>query len=166
MISDESDRFNPRDERPADAGKPSKSEKRRAARQLATQALYQRHMAGTSLNEIEAQFRVDNDFTFADQSYFHDILHGVHANLTEIDTALAPCLDLTIEELDPVELCVMRLSTWELLKRVDVPYRVVINEGIELAKVYGSTDGHKFVNGVLDKLAPRLREAEVKEHKR
>ena len=79
MISDESDRFNPRDERPADAGKPSKSEKRRAARQLATQALYQRHMAGTSLNEIEAQFRVDNDFTFADQSYFHDILHGVNA---------------------------------------------------------------------------------------
>jgi N utilization substance protein B len=166
VISDESDRFNPRDPRPTDAGKPSKSEKRRAARQLATQALYQRHMASTSLNEIEAQFRVDNDFTFADASYFHDILHGVPASLTEIDTALAPCLDLTIEELDPVELCVLRLSTWELLKRVDVPYRVVINEGIELAKVYGSTDGHKFVNGVLDKLAPRLREAEVKAFKR
>jgi N utilization substance protein B len=82
---------------------------------------------------------------------------------TEIDIALAPCLDLTLEELDPVELAVLRLSTWELLKRVDVPYRVVINEGIELAKVFGSTDGHKFVNGVLDKLAPRLREAEVKE---
>jgi transcription antitermination protein NusB len=61
---------------------------------------------------------------------------------------------------------VLRLSTWELIKRVDVPYRVVINEGIELAKVYGSTDGHKFVNGVLDKLAPRLREAEVKAYKR
>ena len=73
---------------------------------------------------------------------------------------------ITIEELDPVELAVLRLSTWELLKRVDVPYRVVINEGIELAKVYGSTDGHKFVNGVLDKLAPRLREAEVKAFKR
>ena len=166
MISDESDRFNPRDPRPADAGKPSKSVKRREARQLATQALYQWHMAKTSLNEIEAQFRVDNDFTFADQSYFHDILHGVPANLDEIDKVLAPCLDLTLEELDPVELAVLRLSTWELLKRVDVPYRVVINEGIELAKVYGSTDGHKFVNGVLDKLAPRLREAEVKEHKR
>jgi N utilization substance protein B len=66
------------------------------------------------------------------------------------------CLAWTIalEELDPVELAVLRLSTWELLKRVDVPYRVVINEGIELAKVFGSTDGHKFVNGVLDKLAP------------
>ena len=70
------------------------------------------------------------------------------------------------EELDPVELSVLRLSTWELIKRVDVPYRVVINEGIELAKVFGSTDGHKFVNGVLDKLAPNLREAEVKANKR
>jgi len=166
VISDESDRFNPRDPRPADAGKPSKSVKRREARQLATQALYQWHMAKTSLNEIEAQFRVDNDFSDVDASYFHDILHGVPANKTEIDIALAPCLDLTLDELDPVELAVLRLSTWELLKRVDVPYRVVINEGIELAKVYGSTDGHKFVNGVLDKLAPTLREAEVKANKR
>ena len=87
-------------------------------------------------------------------------------NQTEIDAALAPCLDLTIEELDPIELAVLRLSIFELLKSIDVPYRVVINEGIELAKVYGSTDGHKFVNGVLDKLAPRLREVEVKAHKR
>ena len=166
MISDESDRFNPRDPKPAEAGKPSKSAKRREARQLATQALYQRHMAKQSLNEIEAQFRVDNDFSDVDAAYFREILHGVPAIKADIDAALAPCLDITIEELDPVELCVMRLSAWELLYRVDVPYRVVINEGIELAKVYGSTDGHKFVNGVLDKLAPRLREAEVKAYKR
>ncbi|MDH0749076.1 transcription antitermination factor NusB [Pseudomonas sp. GD03842] len=166
MINDESDRFNPREPRPADAGKPSKSEKRRAARQLATQALYQLHMAKQSLNEIEAQFRVDNDFTEVDGAYFREILHGVPAKKDQIDAALAPCLDLTIDELDPVELAVLRLSTWELLERIDVPYRVVINEGIELAKVYGSTDGHKFVNGVLDKLAPRLREVEVKANKR
>ncbi|MFJ3484529.1 transcription antitermination factor NusB [Pseudomonas sp. NPDC090202] len=166
MINDESDQFNPREPRPADAGKPSKSEKRRAARKLATQALYQWHMAGHSLNEIEAQFRVDNDFTDVDGVYFRELLHGVATSKTEIDVALKPCLDLTLEELDPVELSILRLSTYELLKRVDVPYRVVINEGIELAKVYGSTDGHKFVNGVLDKLAPRLREAEVKANKR
>ena len=166
MISDESDRFNPRDPKPADAGKPSKSVKRREARQLATQALYQWYMAKQSLNEIEAQFRVDNDFSDVDGAYFREILHGVPAQMDKIDAALKPCLDLTIEELDPVELAVLRLSTWELLKRVDVPYRVVINEGIELAKVFGSTDGHKFVNGVLDKLAPRLREAEVKAFKR
>ncbi|MFK3796832.1 MULTISPECIES: transcription antitermination factor NusB [unclassified Pseudomonas] len=166
MINDDSDQFNPREPRPADAGKPSKSEKRRAARGLATQALYQWHMAGHSLNEIEAQFRVDNDFTDVDGVYFRELLHGVAASKTEVDTALKPCLDLALEELDPVELAVLRLSTYELLKRIDVPYRVVINEGIELAKVYGSTDGHKFVNGVLDKLAPRLRDAEVKANKR
>jgi len=166
VINDDSDQFNPRDPRPADAGKPSKSEKRRAARKLAMQALYQWYMAKQSLNEIEAQFRVDNDFSDVDAAYFREILHGVPAKKVEIDAALTPCLDITIEALDPVELAVLRLSTWELIDRIDVPYRVVINEGIELAKVYGSTDGHKFVNGVLDKLAPRLREVEVKAHKR
>lgn len=166
MISDESDRFNPREPKPADAGKPSKSLKRREARKLATQALYQWHMAKHSLNEIEAQFRVDNDFTDIDGAYFREILHGVPAIKTEIDNALTPCLDLALDELDPVELAVLRLSTWELIKRIDVPYRVVINEGVELAKVFGATDGHKFVNGVLDKLAPTLREAEVKAARR
>ncbi|WP_213875488.1 transcription antitermination factor NusB [Pseudomonas sp. dw_358] len=165
MISDDTDQFNPRDAKDPDAAK-GKSAKRREARKLATQALYQWHMAGHSLNEIEAQFRVDNDFSDIDSGYFREILHGVPANRSEIDAALTPCLDLTLDELDPVELAVLRLSTWELLKRVDVPYRVVINEGIELAKVFGSTDGHKFVNGVLDKLAPQVRAAEVKAHKR
>ncbi|WP_414155885.1 transcription antitermination factor NusB [Pseudomonas sp. BNK-43-b] len=166
MISDDSDRFNPRDPKPANAGKPSKSAKRREARKLATQALYQWHMAQHSLNEIEAQFRVDNDFSDVDGAYFREILHGVPAIKGEIDSALSPCLDLALDELDPVELAVLRLSTWEFIKRVDVPYRVVINEGVELAKVFGATDGHKFVNGVLDKLAPNLREAEVKANKR
>ena len=123
-------------------------------------------MAQHSLNEIEAQFRVDNDFTDVDGAYFREILHGVPAIKDEIDKALAPCMTIVLDELDPVELAVLRLSTWELIKRIDVPYRVVINEGVELAKVFGATDGHKFVNGVLDKLAPSLREAEVKANKR
>jgi N utilization substance protein B len=165
VISDDNDQFNPRDPQSPDVAK-SKSAKRREARKLATQALYQWHMAGHSLNEVEAQFRVDNDFSTVDGAYFSELLRGVPTNKSEIDTALAPCLDITIGELDPVELAILRLSTYELLKRIDVPYRVVINEGIELAKVYGSTDGHKFVNGVLDKLAPRLRAVEVKAHKR
>jgi N utilization substance protein B len=109
---------------------------------------------------------VDNDFTDVDGAYFREILHGVPAIKGEIDKALVPCMTIALEELDPVELAVLRLSTWELIKRVDVPYRVVINEGVELAKVFGATDGHKFVNGVLDKLAPALREAEVKANKR
>ena len=79
---------------------------------------------------------------------------------------LSRCLDRALEELDPVELAILRLSTFELRNRLDVPYRVVINEGIELAKVFGATDGHKFVNGVLDKLAPRLRGEEIRANKR
>lgn len=139
---------------------------RRQARSLAMQALYQWHVAGQPLNEIEAQFRVDNDFSSVDGAYFHEILHGVPRQKTEIDEAFRVFLDRPMEEIDPVELAILRLSTYELLNRLDVPYRVVINEGIELAKVFGATDGHKFVNGVLDKLAPRLRAAEVRGSKR
>ncbi|MEO4045538.1 transcription antitermination factor NusB [Pseudomonas sp. CAU 1711] len=139
---------------------------RRVARSLAMQALYQWHMAGQSLSEIEAQFRVDNDFSGVDGAYFHEILVGVAQQKPELDEAFAPFLSIPLEELDPVELAILRLSAWELKNRVDVPYKVAINEGIELAKVFGATDGHKFVNGVLDKLAPKLRAAEVNANKR
>ena len=165
MINDEDDSFNPPAEKSPNAPT-GKIAARRQARSLAMQALYQWHLAGQSVNEIEAQFRVDNDFTSVDGAYFREILHGVPAHKTEIDEAFAPCLDRAQDELDPVELAILRLSTFEMLKRIDVPYRVVINEGIELAKVFGATDGHKFVNGVLDKLAPRLRAAEVNANKR
>jgi len=149
------------------AAKPKgKTAARRAARSLAMQALYQWQLAGHSLNEIEAQFRVDNDFSGVDGAYFREILHGVATQKTELDAELTPCLDRPLEELDPVELAILRLSTFELRNRLDVPYRVAINEGIELAKVFGATDGHKFVNGVLDKLAPRLRAAEVRAGRR
>lgn len=143
-------------------GKPSS---RRQARVLAMQALYSWQMAGQPLNEIEAQFRVDNDFNKVDGAYFHEILNGVPRNRQQLDDAFLPYLDRDIEEIDPVELAILRLSTYELLHRIDIPYRVVINEGIELAKVFGATDGHKFVNGVLDKLAPKLRSAEVRGEK-
>ena len=151
---------------PAKKGPSGKILARREARTLAMQALYSWHIAGQPLNEIEAQFRVDNDFSGVDGSYFHELLTGVARSKSEVDGAIAPNLDRPLEELDPVELAILRLSTYELMQRIDVPYRVVINEGIELAKVYGATDGHKFVNGVLDKLAPTLRSAEVRNHKR
>ena len=156
------------DNPPEPDAKPAKGKTatRRKARSLAMQALYQWHMAGQSINEIEAQFRVDNDFAAVDGAYFRELLHGVPSLKTELDELLVPCLDRPLDELGPVELAILRLSTFELRNRVDVPYRVVINEGIELAKVYGATDGHKFVNGVLDKLAPQLREAEVRGAKR
>ncbi|TWH77262.1 NusB antitermination factor [Azomonas agilis] len=140
----------------------SKTAKRREARAKAMQALYQWHMAGQSLNEIEAQFRVDNDFTQVDGAYFHELFNGVARNKPEIDQLIEPLLDRPLVELDPVEWSILRLSTYELMQRTDVPYRVVINEGIELAKVFGATEGHKFVNGVLDKLAPHLRPAETR----
>ncbi|WP_371917431.1 transcription antitermination factor NusB [Pseudomonas sp. M30-35] len=155
--------------KPAPAAKKGPSPKtlaRREARTLAMQALYSWHVAGQALNEIEAQFRVDNDFTAVDGAYFHEILHGVPRQKTEIDSSFEPLLDRPLDEIDPVELAILRLSTYELRNRIDIPYRVVINEGIELAKIFGATDGHKFVNGVLDKLAPRLRADEVRAHKR
>ena len=139
--------------------------KRRVARTLAMQALYQWHVAGQTLNDIEAQFRVDNDFDGVDGVYFNEILRGVPGQKTEIDALIEPYLDRPLTELDPVEWAILRLSVWELNTRIDVPYRVVINEGIELAKVFGSTDGHKYVNGVLDKLALRLRGAEIRDAK-
>ena len=139
---------------------------RREARTLAMQALYSWHIAGQALNEIEAQFRVDNDFSKVDGAYFHEILYGVARQKSDIDGAFESLLDRPLGEIDPVELSILRLSTYELKHRIDVPYRVVINEGIELAKVFGATDGHKFVNGVLDKLAPQLRADEVRAYKR
>ena len=151
---------------PAKPGKPNKIAMRRKARSLAVQALYSWHMAGQSLNEIEASFRTENDFSDVDGAYFHEILHGVPRLKGELDAEFTPCLDRALDEVDPVELAILRLAAYELRNRPDVPYNVVINEGIELAKTFGATDGHKFVNGVLDKLAPRLRAAELRGAKR
>ena len=150
------------------AAKPPKGKTaaRRKARSLAVQALYSWQIAGQPLHEIEAQFRTDNDFSEVDGAYFHEILHGVPRQKSELDSTFEPCLDRPLAEIDPVELAILRLSTYELRNRIDVPYKVVINEGIELAKTFGATDGHKFVNGVLDKLAPRLRAAELRGGKR
>ncbi|MCJ8170212.1 transcription antitermination factor NusB [Atopomonas sediminilitoris] len=154
----------------SEQGKPKAAKspiaKRRKARSLAVQALYSWHMAGQSVTEIEAQFRTDNDFSDVDGAYFHELLTGVARLKSDIDECFEPFLDRAMAEVDPVELAVLRLSTYELRNRVDVPYKVVINEGIELAKVYGATDGHKFVNGILDRLAPRLRSAELRGAKR
>lgn len=130
---------------------------RRQARQLAMQALYQWELASSSLVEIEREFREDNDMRQVDADYFSELLHGVPRNKTELDEQVRPLLDRELAELTPVELTILRLSGYELLKRPDVPFRVIINEGVELAKIFGATDGHKYVNGILDKLAARLR---------
>ena len=139
---------------------------RSRARRRALQAVYAWQVSGNSMARVIEEFRHEQDMEVADLDYFEDLLRGVNEHCAALDSGLAPFLDREVAQIDPIERAVLRIAAFELKFRPDVPYRVVINEGIELAKVYGSTDGHKFVNGVLDKLAPRLREAEVKEHKR
>ena len=139
---------------------------RARARRRALQAVYAWQMSGGEVGQVIAQFAHEQAHEIADLEYFEDLVRGVVRHRASLDEALLPFLDRTVEEVDPIERAVLRIAAYELTHRVDVPYRVVINEGIELAKVFGSTDGHKFVNGVLDKLAPRLREAEVKAFKR
>ncbi len=134
---------------------------RRKARRLAVQALYQWQIADTRVGEIELQFREDNDMTKVDGDYFHELLHGVPGNLAAIDGALRPVLDRPLEEVDPIERALLRLATYEFQHRLDVPYRVVINEALELAKTFGAEEGFKYVNGVLDKVARSTRPVEA-----
>ena len=120
-------------------------------------------MAGADLAKIEAEFRVDNDMSKVDLEYFHEILHGVPRELSALDKIIEPQLDRNADELTPVELSILRLATYEMAHRIDVPYKVVINEAVELAKSFGATDGHKYVNGVVDKIAQQVRTVEVKQ---
>ncbi len=130
---------------------------RRKAREYAVQAIYQWQMTGNPLNEIEAQYLTTMNANKVDTEYFQELFMGVLTDLETLDQKLAPALDRDIEEIDPIERGVIRLSAFELMKRIDIPKKVVINEGIELAKTFGATDGHKFVNGVLDKISKDLR---------
>jgi len=135
---------------------------RRKARRFAVQALYQWQLAGADLSQIEAEFRADNDMSKVDMEYFHDILHGVPRDKSLLDEKVTPLLDRRMDEMTPVELAIVRLGAYEMVRRIDVPYKVVINEAIELTKTFGATDGHKFINGVLDKLAQRERTVEIR----
>lgn len=141
-------------------GAPKAGERRRA-RVLALQALYQRELSRNPISDIEAEFIVDNDMTKVDSVYFRDLLRGVDRHVDALDRHFEPFLDRPLHEVDPIERSILRLSTYELAHRIDVPYRVVINESIELAKRFGGTEGHKYVNSVLDKLARRLRGPET-----
>ena len=138
---------------------------RRKARRFTLQALYQWQLAGAAVSDIEAQFLANQDFAKVDREYFHDLLHGVLGQVKTLDELLTPYLDRRVEELSQVEKAILRLGAFELKERQDVPYRVVINEGIELAKVFGAEDSFKYVNGVLDKLARQLRYAEASERR-
>lgn len=130
--------------------------KRHQARRYALQALYQWQLSQDNLQEIELQFVNNNNMKKVDTEYFHELLHEIPAQLDAVDASYAEFLDRSVGSLNPIELAILRIGSYELVKHPEIPYRVVINEAIELAKVFGATDGHKYVNGVLDKLRAKV----------
>jgi len=139
---------------------------RRKARKLALQALYQWHIAEAPVAQIEAEFLADNDMSKVDQEYFTEVLRGVPRSKSELDGHIEKHTDRLVNQMTPVEIAILRMGAYELMHRIDVPYKVIINEGVELSKSFGANEAHKFVNGVLDKMAQELRIPEVKNSSR
>ncbi|MFC4764162.1 transcription antitermination factor NusB [Dyella koreensis] len=135
---------------------------RSRARRRALQALYAWQLSGSHMNAVIDQFRHEQDMEVADLEYFEDLLHGVEKHVDELDDALKPYVDREVGQIDPIERAALRLAAYELKYRPDVPYRVIINEAIEVTKRFGADHGHSYVNGVLDKLAGALRSVEKK----
>ncbi len=133
---------------------------RSRARRRALQALYAWQLSGSHMNAVIDQFRHEQDMEVADLEYFEDLLHGVERNIDAIDISLKPFVDRDVGQIDPIERAALRLAAYELKYRPDVPYRVIINEAIEVTKRFGADHGHSYVNGVLDKLASTLRATE------
>ena len=138
----------------------SKSARRRA-REFALQGVYQWLLSGNSVPQIEDQVQQAGGFDKADVELFHTLLRGTLNAADTLEAHFAPFIDRGVGELSPIERAVLLLGSYELSTQIEVPYKVVINEAIELTKSYGGTDGHRFVNGVLDKVAGVLRATEV-----
>lgn len=136
------------------------SRARSVARKLAMQALYQWQLTGQLAADINLQFLDSEDVAGADREYFTELVKGCIGSADQLTEAMQPFLDRPLEQLDPVEKAILMIGLYELRSRVDVPYRVVINEGVDLCKRFGATDAHKYVNAVLDRAAVMLRTAE------
>ena len=148
--------------KPSAADRQQLAAQRRKARHYGMQALYQWAMAAAAPGDIEAAFREDYDFSKVDGEYFHQLLHEIPARLEEVEAGFAPyMIDRAPDELDPIERALLRIGCFELKERADVPYKVVISEAVSLAKKFGATDSHKFINGVLDRVARAERGAEI-----
>lgn len=132
-----------------------------SARMCAVQALYQWQMTGESLTRIEMHFMEEERLKGAQKSYFTELFHGVPKQLNAIDEALADFVDRPVEKIDPVERAVLRIGVYELINRLDTPYKVIINEGVNLAKCFGADGSHKYVNGILDKVSQKQRAQEI-----
>jgi N utilization substance protein B len=133
---------------------------RRKARELAVQATYSWQVSQNPVKDIEVNFIAENSKRRFDIEYFQLLLRGVTANVSEIDAAISPYVDRPLDDIDQVEKAILRVAVFELKDCTDVPYRVVINEAIELAKLFAADDSHKFVNGVLDKTVKLIRPQE------
>ncbi|WP_394764663.1 transcription antitermination factor NusB [Stenotrophomonas sp.] len=134
---------------------------RSRSRRRALQAVYAWQLSGAGERDLVAQFAHEQAKEAADLEYFEDLVRGVLKHVATLDEALAVHLDRTVEEVDPIERAALRIATYELLHRPDVPYRVVINEAIDSTKRFGSEHGHTYVNGVLDKAAAAIRSTEA-----
>jgi N utilization substance protein B len=135
---------------------------RRRSRELALQALYQWLLNGDDAEALCLQAAEKEGYSRADKAHFESLAHGVIERAGDLQAALQPFLDRPAQQLSPIEHALLLIGAYELMFAVDLPYRVAINEAVELAKAYGGTDGHKYVNGVLDKLASQVRPAETK----
>ncbi|MGF1643064.1 MAG: transcription antitermination factor NusB [Thiotrichales bacterium] len=134
--------------------------RRHVSRKLALQALYQWQITRTPLSELLAQFRDDIDYRKSDQGYFEELVRGVLEAIDEIDQRITPFLAMKLELVDMVERAILRIAVYELMHKIDLPYRVVLSEAITLARQFGAEEGFRFVNGVLDKMAAELRPVE------
>jgi N utilization substance protein B len=141
-------------------------QQRRWARRLATQALYQWQLDHQDIGQVNAQFLTERDMGAADLAYFQELLQQTVHHVDAIEAVVTPYLDRPMAQIDPVERAILWIGGYELLYRADVPYRVIINEAVELAKTFGAEQGHRFVNGVLDKIAQQVRSEEISARRR
>lgn len=135
---------------------------RSRARQLAVQGLYEWHLSENKIDDIATQCLDAKRGKNIDETYFEELIYKVSSMADELNTLLAPHLSRGIDEIDPVERAILQLSAYELTQKIEIPYKVVINEAIELAKTFGAEQSHKFVNGILDKIAEQSRSVEFK----
>ena len=142
--------------------KPKVSQNRRKSRELVLKAVYRGMINASELKQIISDAKEDPEYIKADEAYFRQLLNGVTTKTDDLDTQIAVFIDRKISELSPIEHAILRISSFELMFDASIPYRVAINEGVELAKLYGGVDGHKYINGVLDKIAAQARPQEFR----
>lgn len=158
-----------KEEQPAAAktNKPKKvGQNRRKSREIAVKAVYRGMMNATELKQVLKDMAEDPDYNKADEAYFKALLSSVMTHMNELDEKIMQFVDRPMTELSPIEHAILRVSGSELMFDISIPYRVAINEGVELAKIYGGVDGHKYINGVLDKLANDVRAIEIEANKK